>query len=212
MMALSGFKSFNLSVIFHVLLIAVLSLFIKSKENVEMIQKRTLISMDLGLFGNSGALTAKTKEVTKSSALSADKKISNTISPDQVSTFTKSADVESLNNEASGNGNVNSTVSGNSNGYGNSAGESQIFSSSILNFREPIYPKMAIRRGIQGVVKVRIKINSEGVPVETTILKSSGFEVLDQSAVSAVKNWLFVKRENAGFYFVEKNIVFEIEK
>ena len=71
---------------------------------------------------------------------------------------------------------------------------------------------MAIARGIEGNLKVKIKISPEGHSLETIILKSSGSEILDTAAVNAIKKWVFVKREIKTFYFVEKTIVFQIKK
>ena len=71
---------------------------------------------------------------------------------------------------------------------------------------------MALRRGLEGALRVKIKINSQGIPEETTLLKSSGFDILDNSAMEAIKRWVFVKRESVAYYFVEKTIIFQITK
>jgi protein TonB len=45
--------------------------------------------------------------------------------------------------------------------------------------------------GIEGVVKVRVLVGEDGVPQEVTLAKSSGESSLDESAMEAVKGWIF---------------------
>jgi protein TonB len=57
----------------------------------------------------------------------------------------------------------------------------------------PPYPVAAIRLGQQGTVLLRIRVDSEGNPVEVSIEKSSGSRVLDQAARQQVlRHWRFV--------------------
>lgn len=85
---------------------------------------------------------------------------------------------------------------------------SEEFSESILRYEEPIYPRLALKRGIEGVVKIRIKISKEGEPIETTTIKSSGHDLLDKATLEAALKWRFHKKSSE--YFVEKNIAYEI--
>ena len=63
---------------------------------------------------------------------------------------------------------------------------------------KPNYPSAARRRGMQGMVLLSIKVNKKGFVEYIHIEKTSGFRVLDQSAVNSVSKWQFVpaKREN----------------
>lgn len=56
---------------------------------------------------------------------------------------------------------------------------------------KPRYPRMAIKRGIEGSVVVKILINELGLPYEVSVLKSSGFKVLDEAAKKTAMQWKF---------------------
>ena len=56
---------------------------------------------------------------------------------------------------------------------------------------KPIYPKIAIRRGIEGDVSLRVMLTASGEVSSVTVEKPSGSELLDAAAVSAVKQWQF---------------------
>ena len=56
---------------------------------------------------------------------------------------------------------------------------------------KPIYPKIAIRRGIEGDVSLRVMLTASGVVSSVTVEKPSGSELLDAAAGSAVKQWQF---------------------
>lgn len=56
----------------------------------------------------------------------------------------------------------------------------------------PEYPLMSRRRGEQGRVLLSVTISSTGDAELVTISKSSGYAMLDQSALKAVKTWRFV--------------------
>ena len=63
---------------------------------------------------------------------------------------------------------------------------------------KPVYPSAARRRGMQGLVLLSIRVNKKGFVENVNIEKTSGFRVLDQSAVNSVTKWQFVpaKKEN----------------
>ncbi|WP_052081062.1 energy transducer TonB [Pseudomonas sp. ML96] len=56
----------------------------------------------------------------------------------------------------------------------------------------PEYPSLALRRGWEGTVLLRVRVLASGKPAEIQIQKSSGREALDEAAVRAVKRWSFV--------------------
>ena len=56
---------------------------------------------------------------------------------------------------------------------------------------EPRYPPMAKRARAQGTVFLRVIIGPDGKPVEVRVERSSGHEVLDVAARTAVLKWLF---------------------
>ena len=55
----------------------------------------------------------------------------------------------------------------------------------------PRYPRSARQRGWQGVVELLVMVDKHGRVVTVDIHKSSGFKLLDRSAVKTVKNWRF---------------------
>ena len=56
---------------------------------------------------------------------------------------------------------------------------------TCLNCVEPKYPKLAIKRGYEGVLKLEILILKSGVVKEVFIRESTGFEILDKAGVNA---------------------------
>lgn len=200
----STFKSFNISIIFHALLIGVISYFI-SKPNIKEIEYGKNMIMLTSIMGSGGG--SKTKSVSAPSVKPLKATSSNSIATKTITTSAStSASASSI--ESSGTG----TSSGNGQGTGTGEGSGFDFNGSIVNYSEPVYPRMAIVRGIEGSLKVKIKVDSEGNAIETTLLKSSGSELLDSAAMAAIKKWQFVKRDIKTFYFVEKTIVFQIKK
>jgi protein TonB len=70
------------------------------------------------------------------------------------------------------------------------------------------YPGYALRNRMQGTVTLIVKVDSSGHVVDATIQKTSGFTLLDESAVKTIKErWRFPPRE--GIY--EVPYVFKIE-
>lgn len=60
------------------------------------------------------------------------------------------------------------------------------------------YPFKAKRRGYQGVAIVQIELAEDGSITDLTVLRSSGFNVLDKAALNNVSQWQFhpVMRDN----------------
>ncbi|WP_421864684.1 TonB family protein [Parvibaculum sp.] len=55
----------------------------------------------------------------------------------------------------------------------------------------PHYPDRARSLDQQGVVKVRIKLDHRGDPMDVAILASSGYALLDHAALKAARKWRF---------------------
>ena len=68
----------------------------------------------------------------------------------------------------------------------------------VIQNTPPSYPDLARRNGWEGRVMIRVEVSAEGRPISTAIAKSSGFGVLDQAALRAVKSWRFQPRTVAG--------------
>ena len=57
---------------------------------------------------------------------------------------------------------------------------------------KPIYPQEAREKGYEGEVVLRVEVLINGRVGQIEIKKSSGYELLDHSALSAVKQWRFI--------------------
>lgn len=53
----------------------------------------------------------------------------------------------------------------------------------------PIYPALAIQRGWQGTVLLRLSITKTGSITKVEVARSSGYPILDAAAVNAVRRW-----------------------
>ena len=62
---------------------------------------------------------------------------------------------------------------------------------TCLNCLEPKYPKLAIRRGYEGVLKLEASILKNGTVNKVIIKESTGFEILDQAGINAALNSTF---------------------
>ena len=63
---------------------------------------------------------------------------------------------------------------------------------------EPVYPAFARRLGHEGRVVIRLQVLSSGAVAAARIERSSGYAVLDESALAAVKRWRFRPAQRAG--------------
>lgn len=60
------------------------------------------------------------------------------------------------------------------------------------SFADPQYPSIALRNHYEGTAIIEIAVDASGRITETKVFKSSGFPVLDEAALSVVKNrWRF---------------------
>ena len=55
----------------------------------------------------------------------------------------------------------------------------------------PEYPELARQMRQEGLVMLAVDVDREGIPIKVGILQSSGFHLLDQAAVKAVRHWKF---------------------
>jgi protein TonB len=79
---------------------------------------------------------------------------------------------------------------------------------------KPLYPREARKKGFQGEVVLKVEVLSNGLVGQVEVKKSSGHEVLDRSALSAVKHWKFfpAKRgESAISFWVNIPIKFQLQ-
>ena len=78
----------------------------------------------------------------------------------------------------------------------------------------PRYPVMARKRGYQGTVLLSVLVNKEGKVDILWLFKTSGYKILDNAAIEAVKDWTFEpgrKGDEAVAMWVEVPVKFELE-
>jgi len=61
----------------------------------------------------------------------------------------------------------------------------------ILRKVYPVYPDIARVNGWEGEVELKFWVNEDGIVESVQILKTSGYPVLDDAAMNAIKKWLF---------------------
>jgi protein TonB len=66
------------------------------------------------------------------------------------------------------------------------------FKASYLHNPKPEYPSVAKIRGWEGKVMLKVKVSAKGTSDSIEVEHSSGHEILDESAIEAVKQWQFV--------------------
>ena len=63
---------------------------------------------------------------------------------------------------------------------------------SVVSGAAPPYPRMAMQRGIEGTVVLRIHVDATGKPIEVIVEQSSGSRILDEAAQKFVQaRWRF---------------------
>lgn len=63
---------------------------------------------------------------------------------------------------------------------------------------KPAYPPLSKRLGEQGKVVIRVLIGVDGVPQKAEMRQSSGFDRLDQAALTTVLKWRYVPGKRGG--------------
>lgn len=61
-----------------------------------------------------------------------------------------------------------------------------------------VYPARAIELGHQGEVLIRVRLDLDGSAAEIRLWRTSGFDVLDRSALAAVRGWHFYPAMRGG--------------
>ncbi|QTD44340.1 energy transducer TonB [Ottowia testudinis] len=56
----------------------------------------------------------------------------------------------------------------------------------------PDYPRLLRDQGVGGVVWLRVWVQTDGQPGDITLVKGSGYRLLDESALRAVRHWRFL--------------------
>lgn len=95
----------------------------------------------------------------------------------------------------SGSGTGGGAGAGTGSGSGGTGGAGRgggIINPGISSRVDPDYPEQARRSGWEGTVVLSIQILPNGRPGDVSVYRSSGYEVLDDAAVDAVRQWRFI--------------------
>lgn len=202
-------KSFQYSLLFHAMIGVMVVYSISKNYNIDEGSQSTQMIINL----NSISMGSYRGQTTKS--LRSNKEIVNqSVSVKKIETKAEvgaSVETKGPRNDL-GNASQDASVhnEGVASSGGGSGGVSGNFNENIQSYFEPLYPKSALRRGLQGTLKIKIFIGKDGIPLKSEILQSSGHSVLDNSAIDAVKKWMF-KKNNISEFYVVKTIVFQLK-
>ncbi len=68
-----------------------------------------------------------------------------------------------------------------------------------LHTPHPAYPRRARGQGWHGTVVLRLQISSDGTVLSSAVRNSSGFSLLDRTAIHTTKSWTFSPAKNGEF-------------
>ena len=77
---------------------------------------------------------------------------------------------------------------------------------TCLNCLEPKYPKLAIKRGYEGIVKLKIWIRKNGTVSNVELINSTGYNILDLSGIEAAKKSTFFPIQKETTLNIEYNL------
>ena len=77
---------------------------------------------------------------------------------------------------------------------------------TCLSCLKPKYPKIALKRGYEGILKLKILISKNGEVSDIKVIKSSGYTILDKSGIDAAKNSRFYPLKKERTINIEYNL------
>lgn len=63
---------------------------------------------------------------------------------------------------------------------------------------KPPYPELAWRRGYEGTVRLKVEVLASGRVGRIWVKESSGYEILDRSALKTIQDWRFIPARFGG--------------
>ena len=84
----------------------------------------------------------------------------------------------------------------------------------LLTSKPILYPKRAVKRGWEGTVVVAVEVLKDGTVGRHLITKSTGYVLLDQAVIKAVKDWKFhpaVKNDKPIVSCIQIPILFKLQ-
>ncbi len=76
--------------------------------------------------------------------------------------------------------------------------------------RPPEYPQLARQMHQEGLVMLSVEVDQKGMPVKVEVKQSSGYQLLDQAALKAVKRWRF-QPERIGDIPIESKVTIPVK-
>ena len=77
---------------------------------------------------------------------------------------------------------------------------------TCLSCIKPTYPKIALRRGYEGILKLKILISKNGAVSDIKVIKSTGYTILDKSGIYAAKKSRFYPLKKERTLNIEYNL------
>ena len=77
---------------------------------------------------------------------------------------------------------------------------------TCLSCIKPEYPKIALKRGYEGILKLKILISKNGEVSDIKVIKSSGYTILDKSGIDAAKKSRFYPLKKERTINIEYNL------
>ncbi len=64
--------------------------------------------------------------------------------------------------------------------------------------RKVVYPALAKKAGVEGLVQIKVLVSEEGVPIDFQVLRSLGSSGCDEASINAIKTVRFVPAKQRG--------------
>ncbi len=110
----------------------------------------------------------------------------------------KGAGIRGGGSGGGGSGDGSGTGRGGSGGGGSGSYGTGVFRPKHAENPKPVYPQEAREKGYKGEVLLRVEVLPHGHVGQIEVKRSSGHEILDQSALSTVKKWKFIPARKEG--------------
>ena len=78
---------------------------------------------------------------------------------------------------------------------------------TCLNCIKPKYPKIAIQRGYEGILKLKVTIQKDGSVKDVLVTQSTGYRILDKAGIKAAKESKFYPLTKQS----ELNIIYDLK-
>lgn len=82
----------------------------------------------------------------------------------------------------------------------------------VIKIKEPVYPRNALKNGLQGYTKFQFDIDPNGKPRNIQLMDSFPSKVFDRASLKAIRQWTFEPVKNSdGNPVFKKNVLYKLE-